>query len=367
MTPRGKPDAPGGTRPLVVTADGTLLDDLIRIAGHAGVEVDVAPDPGAARALFRTASLVLVGIDQAAACARARLPRRAGVVLVGRQSGGAPPALWPAADDLAAQHVAVLPAAEGWLVGRLTEQRGADAGDGRLVAVLGGRGGAGASVLSAGLAVTAARRGRSTLLVDADPLGGGLDLLLGWESMDGLRWPALTHASGRISPPALVQALPGEGRLVVLSFDRDHTAQVPVEAMAATVDAARRSGALVVVDLPRRLDEGSLLALSAADQGYLVVPAELRACAAGARVAAIAARHCPTLEVVVRGPAPGGLTGEEVCRALNLPLAGYLRPEGGLARALERGEAPARGGRGPLAELCRRLLDQVGPPAGGPR
>ena len=40
-------------------------------------------------------------------------------------------------------------------------------------------------------------------------------------------------------------------------------------------------------------------------------------------------------------------------------MAGYLRPEGGLAQALESGVAPARAGRGPLAALCRRLLDDL--------
>ncbi len=73
----------------------------------------------------------------------------------------------------------------------------------------GGRGGAGASVLAGGLAVTAARRGLRTLLIDADPLGGGVDLVLGWESLDGLRWPSLSQASGRVQPAALVDALPG--------------------------------------------------------------------------------------------------------------------------------------------------------------
>jgi hypothetical protein len=60
--------------------------------------------------------------------------------------------------------------------------------------------------------------------------------------------------------------------------------------------------------------------------------------------------------VVVRGPAPGRLKAREVARALGLPLAGSLRPESSLCQALERGEAPAAAGHGPLAELCRRLI-----------
>src|SRR5207248_1601926 len=83
----------------------------------------------------------------------------------------------------------------------------------------------------------------------------------------------------------------------------------------------------------RRMDDASLLALGAADRGYLLVPAELRACAAAARVAAVAAPHCPSLATVVRGPAPGGLPAKAVAQALGLPLAGSLRAEPRLAGA----------------------------------
>ena len=90
-------------------------------------------------------------------------------------------------------------------------------------------------------------------------------------------------------------------------------------------------------------------------------PAELRACAAGARVAALAAEHATDLQVVVRGPAPGRLRAAEVARAVGLPLAASIRAEPELARALERGEAPAATGKGPLATVCRRLVAQLDP------
>jgi secretion/DNA translocation related CpaE-like protein len=356
-SPAGPVASQGRRRPLVVTSDPDLLDDLLRLAHEAGAVVDVSPDPASARRWYGGAPLVLVGIDVAAACVRAGLPRRPGLVLVGRRSESGPPD-WPVADELGADHLAVLPAAEPWLVDRMT--RASRTGHAQVVAVLGGRGGAGASVLAAGLAVTAARADLRTLLVDADPLGGGVDLVLGWESLDGLRWPALSHASGRISPPTLVEVLPQRGELVVLSWDRGDVLAVPAEAMATALDAGRRGQDLVVVDLPRRLDDASVLALAAADQAYLVVPAELRACAAAARVAAVVAPQAPSLSVVVRGPAPGGLRGAEVAQALGLPLAGSLRPEPGLARGLECGQAPARDGRGPLATLCQRLLRDLG-------
>lgn len=395
--------------PLLVTSDEDLLEDLLRLAAAGCAEAEVAPDPIAARPRYATAPLVLIGLDQAQACLRARLPRRPRTAVVGHSGRPCPGArsrpepptpvdpldsapldvdpfdspllyatpvdvepvaqvqpvaspetlAWEYASLLGADHVAMLPAAEPWLVDRFVDARQGTAAGGRVVAVIGGRGGAGASVLAAALAVTGVRAGLRTMLVDADPLGGGLDLVLGWEHVAGLRWPALGATSGRVDAPALVEALPGRGELVVLSWDRGEVLAAPAESMATAMDAGRRGRDLVVVDLPRQLDDPSIVALEAADHVLLVVPAELRAAAAAARVAAAVGPHCPDVSVVVRGPAPSDLTAADVARALALPLTGALRPEPGLARALERGQPPASGGRGPLAALCRHILADV--------
>jgi len=345
--------------PLIVTADSELLDDVLRLAAAGGADVRVAVDPVAARPSWTAAPFVVLGADAAAGCIRAGLAGRAAVILVARESESEPP--WHFAEALRSEHVAVLPAAEAWLVDRFADYATGNPARGRLVAVLGGRGGAGASVLATALAVTAHRRGFDALLVDADPLGGGVDLVLGWERIHGLRWPDLVDARGRVNPPALVGALPGQGSLAVLSFDRSELDAVPVEAMAGALDAGRRGRDLVVVDLPRRLDEPSLFALTAADRAYIVVPAELRACVAARRIAAVAAAHCPALAAVVRIPAPGGVEPGEVAQALELPLAGVLRTDARMARDLEVGEPPAGTGRGPLAELCRVLLADMQP------
>jgi secretion/DNA translocation related CpaE-like protein len=343
-------------RPLLVTDDAALLDDVLRIAASAGAEVEVAPDLTAARAHYGTAPFVLIGLELAETLAGAPLPRRPRVVLLGADGDTPPP--WRLAERIGAEHIALLPAAEPWLVDRFADSLGPRPA-GRLVAVLGGRGGAGASVFAAGLAVTAARVGLRVLLVDADPLGGGLDLILGWEAIDGLRWPDLSETGGSVSPPALVDALPRRGDLAVLSWDRASKPAIALDAMTAAIDAGRLGRDLVVVDLPRHIDEASAAALNAADRALLVVPAELRACAAASRIAAVAGGYTQSLAVVVRGPAPGRLKAREIARALDLPLCGWLRPEPDLARALERGEPPAGTGTGPLAALCRRLLAEL--------
>ncbi|WP_127500116.1 septum site-determining protein Ssd [Actinoplanes solisilvae] len=346
---------PATRLPLVVTSDSALLDDLLRLAAAGGTKVDVAPDPAAARPRYVIAPLVMIGADQLDACLRARLPRRSRVAVVAR--GEVSDRVWKAAHTHGADHVAELPVAEGWVIDRFAELL--DQPVGRVLAVIGGRGGAGASTLAAAVAATAAGDRRRSLLIDADPLGGGLDLMFGWERRDGLRWSALADADGRVDPPALLGALPGDGDLVLLSFDRSAGLSLPAEAMASTIDAARRARDVTVIDLPRRLDDAAVLALECADQAVLIVPAEVRASAAAARVVAMVRMHRHDLSLVVRGPSPGNLRAGDVASALKLPLVGTLRPEQAVTHAAEHGLSPGADGKGPLALLCRRLLDDL--------
>ncbi len=350
-------------RPLVVTEDPVLLDDLLRLAATAGCDLEVASGAPAARRSWTTATLVLVGADAAVALARARLPRRPGVLLVADDTGDT--GVWQRAVELGAEQVVFLPDGEPWLVSRLADTAEGGATDCPLVAVLGGRGGAGATVLAAALAVTAARQGCRTLLVDGDPLGGGIDLVLGAEDVPGVRWPELTQTRGRVPASALAEALPRAYGLSVLSFDRDSDpVTVPAEAMRAVLSAGRRAHDLVVVDLPRTTGEATDVVLEAASLTLLVVPAEVRAAAAAARVASSVAARSRDLRVVARLPSASGLDGPAVAGSLGLPLAGTLRPEPGLAGALDRGEAPAGKAAGPLRSLCAELLGALLPALG---
>jgi secretion/DNA translocation related CpaE-like protein len=348
---------------LLVTADSSLLDDLLRLAAAAGAEVQVAHDLGAARSSWAAAPLVVLGPDCAgagspSALRPAWLTRRADVVLVGEDRHD--PAVWQRAVELGAAHVIFLPDAEGWLVERFADAVEGHRPSSRTFCVLAGRGGAGASTLAAALAITGMRRGCQSLLIDGDPLGGGIDLLLGGEDTAGLRWPDFADAAGRVSAQALHDALPRMDALTILSWDRGDLLTVSAGAMQAVLAAAQRGNDLVVVDLPRSLDAAAEHALNRCDVALMVVPAEVRATASAARVATAAALVAPDLRVVVRGPSPAGLEPEVVAEALGLPLAGFLRPEPGLAAALERGEAPAGRGRGPLAEFCASFLSVTG-------
>jgi secretion/DNA translocation related CpaE-like protein len=357
------PSAPPPNRPLVVTADPDLLDDILRLAAAAGVEVDVAPDPIAARHGWSRAPLVLIGDDLSVVLGRAGVRRRDDVVLVGGDLDDA--AIWERACGVGAEHVALLPDAEPWLIARLADAVDRGGPRGLTIGVVGGRGGAGASTLAAALAVTAMRSGRRAMLIDADTYGGGADLLFGGEHAAGLRWPEVSTASGRIGGQELRDSLPCIGELAVLSCDRGDPLELPAGAMSSVLAAAARVCEVVVVDLPRRFDDATQVAVAGSDLVLLVVPAEVRAAAAAARIATELTQVCDDVRLVVRGPAPGGLDALDIAAALGLPLAGRLKAEPDLAAALERGEVPAGRGYGPLAAFCGGLLAALAAPVPG--
>ncbi|GGV19729.1 septum site-determining protein Ssd [Streptomyces spectabilis] len=365
----GRPGAP-----LIVTEDADLLDDLLRLCAAAGARPEVhhgVPERGGGRDTWTSAPLVLVGDDAVDRVRRAA--RRRGVVLVGRDQDDSD--VWRRAVEIGAEQVLVLPDGEQWLVDRIADVAEGVGRPALTIGVIGGRGGAGASTLACALAVTAARARRRTMLIDADPLGGGLDVLLGGETADGLRWPAFAQSRGRVGGGALEESLPELHDLRVLSWDRGDTVAVAPQAMRAVLAAARRRGGVVVVDLPRRVDETVGEALAQLDLGLLVVPRELRAVAGACRVASAVGMVLRDLRVVAatgrsgRGALDGGegLDAGEIARLLQLPLVGELPWEHGLTKGLDAGRPPGGLTRGPLARFCAAFWQQLPVDATGGR
>ncbi|MFC8957067.1 septum site-determining protein Ssd [Streptomyces sp. NPDC057101] len=352
-SPPSAPEAPGAdeprrTGPLIVTEDLGLLDDLLRLCAAAGVEPEVHHRVPERRASWTDPPLVLVGDDAAAHCRGAA--RRPGTVLVGRDRDD--PGVWRLAVEIGAECVLRLPDAEGLLVDRIADAAEGVGRQALTLGVVGGRGGAGASTLACGLALAAARTGRRTLLVDGDPLGGGLDVLLGGEREEGRRWPDFTASKGRLAGGALEESLPSVRGVRVLSWGREPAAPVPPEAVRSVLAAARRRGGVVVVDLPRGADASASEAHAQLDLGLLVVPGELRAVAAAHRVASTLSMSVRDLRAVVRGPYAAGLDELWVADALRLPLAGELPYDPGIVADQDAGVPPGAEPRGPLGRFC---------------
>lgn len=343
------------TAALIVTEDPATADDLLRLAAAADAPAEVARSVGDARAGWYQAPLVLVGADVADGLAAAGPHRRSGVVLVARPGEG--PDVYRLALGVGAGDVAVLPDDEPWLTDAMAAAAEPADARGVIVCVTGARGGAGASVLAAALAHRSAHDGLRTLLVDGDPLGGGVDLLLGLEGHEGARWPDLAQRQGRISVATLRDSLPSQGELSVLSWGKNEPVAVSADSVRSLLDSASRGFDLTVVDVPRYLGDIGRPALRAAHTCYLVVPAEVRATVAAGVLTAFLRRETADVRVIVGGPPPGGLRPDAIARHLDLPSVGTLDRDRRIPPALEQGALSRTVRRGPLRDLCDHLLD----------
>lgn len=350
------PPAPAiRARPLVVSTDDGLLDDLLRVLAAAGTEPELATGGPALRRAHREAPLVLVGADALPTAAVRALPRRPGLLVVSR--GELPAADWSAAVELGAERVVVMPDDEGWLLSRAARAVRTPVERGWLAVVGGSCGGAGASTVATALALSAAAGHEGVLLVDADPVGGGLDLLLGAERDEGLRWPELTGLRGRLSGEALLAALPETHGVHVLAGSREVACRPPEEALVAVVDAVRSAGRPVVVDLPRGDPAGESL-LAEADLAALVVPGRLRAACAARLLVGSGVGGWAAARLVVRR-IHGGLSGPEVAEVVGRPVLAELAHDRAAMARGERGEPPVIAPRSPWGSLSRQLLGEL--------
>jgi secretion/DNA translocation related CpaE-like protein len=355
--------SPDAGSPVVLTTDPDLLDHVLAVAAVAQVEPHVLADTSSLRAEWSSASMVVVGADSAAGVAAALLPRRTEVYVIGAAEAGDELSRWSVQLGAA---VVMLPEAATWLATAMATAGGRSSKGGRLIALVGGTGGVGSSTVAAGFAIVGARTGRRTLLLDCDPLGGGIDLLVGAERTDGWRWPALASASGELGD--LRGQLPQIDGVDVLSMARSSAtlgATPPGEpgaaSMACVLSSVERSYELVVADLARALDEAGREVLLRADDVVLLLPATVRGVAASRRVGTDLVQMGVQPVVLVRESRAFGISPDAVADALGLPLLGMIGDEPALRLGAERGDPPARSSRSRLARRCRTILEQLLP------
>ena len=328
--------------PLLISSCLPLIDEVVRLASLVALEVQVAPDMTAAASHWLTAPLVIVGSDVTVDAHN--LGRRARLVvahlhkddddaLVQRD-------MWRFAVEVGAEHVVELPEGGRWLVESLRECAEGPARNGKVVCVLGGSGGVGASTLAVNVAICAARMGVRGLVVDADPWGGGLDLLLGAEDITGARWADLHHVSGHLPAGHLDAALPRVADVAVLSCTRTDAGLPAHETMTAVLAAGRRSHDLVVVDCSRCADDLLSVVLAASDAAVLLVGDHVRATAAAARRHGWLRTKVASVQVV-QASSPRGIPGDDIAHALGVELTATLPHVPSMTVRADEGDLPA--------------------------
>ncbi|UYG17980.1 hypothetical protein BRM3_06075 [Brachybacterium huguangmaarense] len=305
--------------------------------------VDAAPhDPGPGVALGSVAVL-------ARRSARRGATRPAGTVIALAPDGDIGEEHWRACLEGGVRAVVRLPADSARLLDLLAASVRRTS-RGLVIGVVGGCGGAGASSLAARLAGAAARSGSSAVLVDADPLGGGLDVLVEAAGMPGARWEDVGGLGGD-DGGALRDGLPVVDGVHVL-VAREAALPTPEQAVAAVAALAPLDGT-VVVDVGTGTVEAVLPLL---DHVVLVVPATDHAVRAAARRLHGWGLRRGRVHLLVRRTGP--LSPGDVAERLGLRTSGAFRDAA--AGVVPLLDVRRRG----ADAACRRLLDRLAADAG---
>lgn len=349
---------------LVAIADPVLRSEAVHAAAATSLEVVQAEDP---RDILRlstaagtivvdsTTSPILGNVDDLAASASTSFQP---VVFFAVADPG--PINYEAALKCRARQAFILPAESTALLsalGSVAEQslRGGTertALRSRCIAVAGAAGGVGTSTFAAALARTA----DGALLIDADPCSGGIDLLLGVESMPGARWPDLQFGDGTIDPGDLKRALPATADgIVVLSQARSTVAEsfrLSSVAVDGIIKAMHADPSLSIVDCPIDAIPHDC------QHAVILTAAEVRSAAVAQQaVLKLSSLRIPH-SLVLRHRQWSGLNVEDVEKLVHCEVSAQVPTIKGLMRYVETGGLPTRL-PGPLAKAARRVLEGI--------
>ncbi len=186
---------------------------------------------------------------------------------------------------------------------------------GKVVAVAGVRGGAGATTLAINLAHRLAAEGRRVALVDLDLSGGTVALGLDLKPAAALR--EALEAPERLDDLFLERAVVSAGdRLDVLAAEEGpgHAPEPRPDAVAALLHRLARRYHYVVADLPRGALAAPILALAGAR--LLVSDPSLAGARDALRLSQALGAATPTLVALNRAGQPGGLSVQDFAKAL---------------------------------------------------
>ena len=239
---------------------------------------------------------------------------------------------------------------------------------GLVVAVLGARGGAGATFLATNLAAAFSQAGAEAALADLDLLFADVGPALGL--LPGDRVPSvadLLAVSRELGVEHLDPVLqPHSGGFHVLFAPQELSADrsLSPEMLAAAVRALRARFEVTVLHLPRSLDDSVRATVELADEVLLVVTLDV----VGVRAAKRMVDYLRSLDLrtplrlVVNRAGRGEVVPRDVAEVLDLPIVAVVPSDRAVPRAQNRGELVVgrRGGQVSrrIARLAGRLLEQ---------
>jgi pilus assembly protein CpaE len=232
----------------------------------------------------------------------------------------------------------------GAIIGVTSERDPGSTGRGRVIAVYGARGGAGVTFVSTHLAAAFADRGLRSLLVDMDSGFAGLTIALGIDPSESNRTIAdLLPVIEELSPYHAEDALykHGRGFSVLLGPPEDvEPSSIPTGLYTAAIALLAGAFEVVVLHLPRAVDEMARRGVGIADEVVLVASLDLFSIY-GARRAIASLGLTDSLgrcRLVINRLGSAHVTPKDVERVLGLPTSVGVRFDASVKRVQDRGE-----------------------------
>ena len=222
----------------------------------------------------------------------------------------------------------------------------------RVVALIGARGGLGASTFLLHLARACAAAGARVAILDADP-AGGLGLLIGDGVVPGLHWGDLPVGEAAFRPDRLVPVLPTWLGMPVLTGDGRGGVRFPAS-VGPALEALSAHHDLVLVDLPRgaELPSGCLC--------LLVTGLDLRsAVATEALVARARSTRAENVSVALAvRPVGEDVSPDDLEAMTGARVMARIPHDRAVAQRVARGDDPTRG-RGGTRRAARAVAGEL--------
>ena len=237
---------------------------------------------------------------------------------------------------------------------------------GKLVACVGARGGVGTSTVAANVAWYLAHSvDRRVALLDLDPFGGPMNILLGTQCNNGLT-DVLKNVR-RLDPQYLERTMVGGGgKLFVLSAQNalDSAEHLETEALRELVGELKRHFHYVIVDMPHRAGPNAVAMLEEAQVVALVTEPSVYAARETARLMRTAETrdaHAPVMLIAnqPRQPGKGELAMRDFEEAVGRRASHVLPYDHDGATKAENLGPPVVSSRGALATALKRVGDDL--------
>ena len=235
---------------------------------------------------------------------------------------------------------------------------------GQVVAVYGPRGGAGTTFVATHLAAALAKRRRRCVLVDLDVLFADATAAIGVPVDEDVRTMAdLAPLGSEIAPRHVLEVMwrhPAGFDAVLAPGEERIATRVGAETYRPAIAAARRASDVVVLHLPRALDDVVLAGLELADRILVVLGLDVLSFRDAKRAIEIAGLD-GRCEFVVNGPGRSEVTTKDVVRVFGRPPAAVIPGDRSIPDAQDRGRLlPMRGRVGrSIDRLAIRVIEAV--------